>query len=146
MSQVTSKRPEHTQCWQKSGQVWCPSKKSSSQSLTGPLGAKMAVLPLESLPGGQRPTKHLTAVLHYVAMAVGILHAVLPSPGTLNLQRSGHKLRSAPPTPAPSPWSPASACRARQQGGRSHDTLRKRRETEMAQRNRKTLLTSSLVV
>lgn len=62
------------------------------------LGAKMAGLPFKSLPGGKRPTEHLTAVLHYVAMAVGILHAVLPSPGPLNLQQAGHKLRSAPPT------------------------------------------------
>lgn len=60
----------------------------------------MAGLPFESLPGGKRPTEHLTAVLHYVAMAVGILHTVLPSPGPLNLQQAGHKLRSAPPTPA----------------------------------------------
>lgn len=41
---------------------------------------------VESSPGGQGPAEHLAAVLHYVAMAVGVLHAVLPSPGPLNLK------------------------------------------------------------
>lgn len=84
-----------TQRRQKGSQVWCPSRESPS----GSLGARTAKLLLQSLPGGQRPTEHLTAVLHYVAMAVGILHAVLPSPGPLDLQQA--EPRSAPPALPP---------------------------------------------
>lgn len=105
VSQATSGSPQYTQHRQKVGLV---PKQGEFLGVPHPaLGARKAGLPLESLPGGQRPTEHLTAVLHYVAMAVGILHAVLPSPGPLNLQQPGHKLTSAPPTPAPSPGSPA---------------------------------------
>lgn len=96
-------------------------ERSCSQARKAPRepreGARMAGLLLESLPGGQRPAEHLAAVLHYVAMAVGILHTVFPSPGTLDLQQTGHKLRSAPPTSAPS----LGTSRARRQGGGSCD-------------------------
>lgn len=76
-------------------------------------GATTARFSISNVPGGQRPTEYLTAVLHHVAMAVGILHTVLPSPGTLDLQQTGHKIRDAPSTPVPG----CSTSRAAQQGG-----------------------------
>lgn len=50
------------------------------------VGGRQRSRPLKSSPGGQGPAEHLAAVLHYVAVAVGILHTVLPSPGPLNLK------------------------------------------------------------
>lgn len=131
-SQETSRSSPHTQRWQKG----LAAKQGKLHGTPG-RGSRTAGLLLESLPGGQRPAEHLAAVLHYVAMAVGILHTVFPSPGTLDLQRTGHKLRSAPPASAPS----LGTSRARRQGGGSCD-----RGSGVAQGNKGTSLTSSLVV
>lgn len=38
------------------------------------------------VPGGQGATQHFTAVLHNVAMAVGILDSILPCPRAFDLQ------------------------------------------------------------